>query len=143
MQMNPAEPSDLSSLKYPVSIKGVILQEQRVLLLKNERDEWELPGGKLEPGETPRECLKREIQEETSLSVEVGELLDVHVYNILGRVDVLIVAYQCKCLDDLKNMQLSHEHKEIAMIPLSELSQIKIPAGYVVAIEMAATHAQA
>lgn len=39
----------------PVSIKGVVLHEGAVLLLKNERDEWELPGGKLERGETPEE----------------------------------------------------------------------------------------
>src|ERR1022692_1378934 len=47
----------------PVSIKGVIVRDGRVLLLKNERDEWELPGGRIEPGETPEECLAREIAE--------------------------------------------------------------------------------
>jgi mutator protein MutT len=135
--MNTPEPSDVLSFKYPVSIKGVVLHDHRVLLLKNEREEWELPGGKLEPGESPRECLKREIQEETSLTVEVGELLDVYVYNILGRVDVLIVAYRCECSDDLKNMHLSHEHKEIALIEQSELNNIKSPCGYVLAINMA------
>jgi hypothetical protein len=32
-----------------VSVKGVIVRAGRVLLLKNERDEWELPGGRIEP----------------------------------------------------------------------------------------------
>lgn len=38
---------------FPVSVKGVVVRDGRVLLLRNERDEWELPGGKLELGEEP------------------------------------------------------------------------------------------
>ena len=38
--------------------------DRRVALLRNERGEWELPGGKLERGESPEHCLVREIQEE-------------------------------------------------------------------------------
>jgi 8-oxo-dGTP pyrophosphatase MutT (NUDIX family) len=37
---------------FPVSVKGVAVQDGRVLLLENEWVEWELPGGKLELGET-------------------------------------------------------------------------------------------
>ena len=61
---------------FPVSIKGVCVQEERVLLLRNERDEWELPGGKLELGEDQPECLAREIKEETGWPVTVGAILD-------------------------------------------------------------------
>jgi ADP-ribose pyrophosphatase YjhB (NUDIX family) len=39
---------------FPVSVKGVVVQGGKVLLLRNERDEWELPGGKLEVGEDGR-----------------------------------------------------------------------------------------
>lgn len=38
---------------FPVSVKGVTVQAGKVLLLENERAEWELPGGKLELGEDP------------------------------------------------------------------------------------------
>jgi len=46
---------------FPVSVKGVAVQDGRLLLLENERAEWELPGGKLEIGEDPPACLVREI----------------------------------------------------------------------------------
>ena len=40
-------------LRFPVSVKGVLLEADRVVLLLNDRDEWELPGGRLEHGEDP------------------------------------------------------------------------------------------
>ncbi len=35
----------------PISVKGIIFENNSVWLRKNEREEWELPGGKLDEGE--------------------------------------------------------------------------------------------
>ena len=49
--------------RFPISVKGVIPTDDGVVLLRNERGEWELPGGRLETGESPEECVAREILE--------------------------------------------------------------------------------
>ncbi len=55
---------------YRISIKALIIDdEKRFLLAKEENGMWELPGGGLDFGENPQECLIREIKEEMGLSV--------------------------------------------------------------------------
>lgn len=114
---------------FPVSIKGVCVRDERVLLLRNERDEWELPGGKLELGEDPAVCVGREISEETGWSVTVGQILDSWQYHIRDGVDVLVVTYGCHVRDD-SPIQVSHEHKEAGLFTLSEVADLPMPEGY-------------
>jgi 8-oxo-dGTP pyrophosphatase MutT (NUDIX family) len=115
---------------FPVSVKGVVVRSNRVLLLKNERDEWELPGGRIEIGETPEECVAREIREETSWEVRTGPILDSWMYHIaVAHKHVFIVTYGCQPETDTE-LALSHEHKEIGLFTPDETARLNMPDGY-------------
>ena len=128
-------------MSYPLSIKGVVVHGGRVLLLLNERDEWDLPGGRPDPGEDHRAALVREVREETGLSVEVGALVDEHLFEVLPQRFVRIVAYACT-LQAEGAIALSHEHYEASWIEFSALGERiagrVLPAGYLGAIRQAA-----
>lgn len=65
---------------------AVIIEDGKLLLARRAPDEklagmWELPGGKTEAGETPQECLRRELIEELSMTAEVGAVIATTVYH--------------------------------------------------------------
>lgn len=124
----------------PVSVKGILLHQDRVLLLRNERGEWDLPGGRPDPGEDHRAALRREVREETGLDVEVGALVDRHLFEVLPGCSVQIVAYAC-ALIGASVVALSHEHLEMLWVPPSELGETiagyRLPTGYLGAIRQA------
>lgn len=115
--------------QFPVSVKGVVVRDARVLLLRNERDEWELPGGKLDLGEEPAACVAREIAEEVGWRVTTGPLLDAWQYHIRDDVDVLIITYGCHVGTDADPV-VSHEHKEVGLFTEAEARALRMPDGY-------------
>jgi 8-oxo-dGTP pyrophosphatase MutT (NUDIX family) len=60
----------------PTIPQAVVLQGQHVLLVKRDHPAlWELPGGGMQPGESPEDTVVREVYEETGTAVEIVELL--------------------------------------------------------------------
>ena len=115
--------------KFPISVKAVIRHNDRYLLRMNERQEWELLGGKLEPREEPKACLIRELKEETGLEVQVGPLVDAWVYHIVDSVDVLILTYNCFLKTPLGSID-SPEGSKVRWFSLSEIDNLEVPDGY-------------
>lgn len=127
---------------WPVSVKGVTLDSHdRVLLLRNERDEWELPGGRLEIGSpdgiqvadpSPEAALEREITEETGWAVTAGPILNggAWIYEPIPGRRVLIVTYGCRNLTPDKVPVLSHEHNRLGLFTAEEVPALNMPDGY-------------
>lgn len=72
---------------------GIVLRQQETPLIAvvrlRKRDEWVLPKGKLDDGETPRDAAEREVLEETGHDVDVHEFLGTLVYESGGRSKVV------------------------------------------------------
>jgi 8-oxo-dGTP pyrophosphatase MutT (NUDIX family) len=79
--------------QLPVSVKLVVDYHGLVPLLRSEREEWELPGGKLEVGEAPEQSVRREVAEEFGLTIAGVEIIDSWVYEITPVRHVFIVSY--------------------------------------------------
>lgn len=88
---------------FPLLVTAaVIVHNGKVLLTKRKADVpypllWEFPGGKVEPGEDPRDCIVREIREELAIEVAVTGIYEV-VYHKYPERTVLVLAYRCQWL---------------------------------------------
>jgi 8-oxo-dGTP pyrophosphatase MutT (NUDIX family) len=119
---------------FPVSIKGVLFTEARECVLAlNDRNEWELPGGRIEVGESPELCLQREFQEELSININAEHLLDAHLFEVIPDRHVFIVTYGCS-LSGAFLPVVSEEHSQIRAFPVSALPT-NLPFGYRRSIE--------
>jgi 8-oxo-dGTP diphosphatase len=79
---------------------AIIEHNGKILLARRRADApypllWEFPGGKVEPGEDPRDCVVREVREELTIGIAVERIYDVVFFRYPER-DVLVMAYLCQ-----------------------------------------------
>lgn len=127
----------------PISVKGIVFEGGKVWLRKNERNEWELPGGKLDEGEQPKETVVREMREELGLEVEVIDLIDAHLYKIEVSNDenrgVLVVSYLCTVIKRVGDFECEGEAgpAKFKLFSMEEVPTLPMPEFYKEAIKVA------
>ena len=93
------------------------------------QDWWEFPGGKMEVGETPEEALKREIREELSAEINVGELLTTVEYDY-PKFHLTMHCFLCTLVGEALHL---NEHEAARWLTKEELDTVKwLPADEIV-----------
>lgn len=102
---------------------AVIERNGKVLIAKRGATDrlahkWEFPGGKIEQGETPEECLQRELAEEFGVTAEIKELIcsNKHDYS---HASIELLAYR---ICGMVGEPVPKEHDEIRWVSLGELA---------------------
>ena len=93
-------------------VAGVIKDGNRFLATQrgygDQKDGWEFPGGKMEPGETPELALVRELKEELAVDVRVGDKICTVEYDY-PKFHLTMHCYFCTLADGSKPTLLEHE----------------------------------
>lgn len=104
--------------KLIIGVGGALFNDGKILMLKRSQHKkfmpnmWEIPGGKVEYGETPEEALKREIFEETALKVEADKPYYVWSYVQDAETFYIEIDYVVRC-SKISGIQLSEkEHNK-------------------------------
>jgi 8-oxo-dGTP diphosphatase len=96
---------------------ALILKDGRILLAlrrkgKHQGPKWELPGGKVDPGEDPRQALRRELEEEFGVQAQIGECLGSTRFRE-RTLDLLILLFR---INHLEEDLVLREHQEVRWV---------------------------
>jgi 8-oxo-dGTP diphosphatase len=113
----------------------------RVLLTQRRADQpmpllWELPGGKVEPGEAPAAALAREIVEELGCDARVGRIDDV-IFHAYDDFDLYMLVYRCDLVGEPRAVEVA----QLAWVPPRELSRYPVLPADVALVERLAREA--
>jgi 8-oxo-dGTP diphosphatase len=121
-----------------IATKAVIVDDKGKVLILREADTYEegtnigkyhMPGGRLNPGEAFLDGLKREVDEETGLKIEIGKPIYVGEWRpVIKDVQNQIVAIFFICKPLSKDVRLSEEHDDFQWIEPSKYSDYNVMA---------------
>ncbi len=110
-------------------VAAIIRKEGRIFATQRGygewKDWWEFPGGKMEPGETPEEALKREIREELSTEIAIDRLLTTVEYDYPA-FHLTMHCFLCSLLSPALHL---NEHEAARWLAPNELHSVRwLPA---------------
>lgn len=114
-------------MKKQINVVGAVIRRDGTILCAQRglsgilAGMWEFPGGKIEPGETPKEALEREIVEELECRVSVGELITTTTYEYDFGV-VSLTTFYCELLGGTPVLT---EHAAVLWLEPSELRTLE------------------
>lgn len=114
---------------YSVSVKGILQERGSVLLRRNEREEFELVGGRLEAEDASLQArLRQEFLEETGIAVEVLEQREPWLYEPGGK-GVIVIPFRCRALRIPETLE-DQDGGTLHWVPEGEIGALPMPQGY-------------
>jgi 8-oxo-dGTP diphosphatase len=120
------------TVRPEVAVGGVAVHDGALLVVRRGRGpaagEWSVPGGRVEPGETLRAAVAREVLEETGLEVVVDRFLG-WVERISDEFHFVILDFAVTVLDPQRDPVPADDAVDVAWVPLQELSEWRLVDG--------------
>ena len=119
----------MNERKHIEVVAAIIVRDGRIFATQRGygewKDWWEFPGGKIEPGESTEDALKREIREELATEIEVDELLTTVEYDY-PKFHLTMHCYLCTIIWGDWSLL---EHEDARWLAIDELDSVKwLPA---------------
>lgn len=104
-----------------IATTGIIEHNGKILIAKRKKKfkQWEFPGGKVEAGETPEECLIREIKEELDIDVGIKRSMGL----VLGAYREKHMEVYAYVLEILGGEPTPNVHKKIKWVPSHKIAR--------------------